>query len=159
MQYLKKLLHKMNVLGLSKMHFIQKTAPLVCLVLIALTNSLSCADEGADLQSFLEKNDGTEWLLLNDDLTVYIRFNNNEINLIEQWSYDKEFDCYEYDPNIFTPGDSEIKENSIDKLMIEGDVILSDYETMSFSVQDNILRVDIKLCEWQEERFLPKNIV
>ena len=151
MKSLKMIFHKMNVLRPSKLYFIEKTALIICLVLIILTNSISCADEGDDFQSFLEKNDGTEWLLLNDELTVYIRFNNNNINLIEQWGYNKELDCYEYNPNIFTPGDSKIKENSIDKLIVEGDIILSDYEYMTFSVQDDKLTVDIKLCEWQEE--------
>ena len=137
-----------------------KTSLIVCLILIVFTNSLSCSDEGDDFQSFLEKNDGTEWLLLNDDITVYIRFNNNDINLIEQWSYNKEADCYEYDPNIFIPGDFEIKENSIDKLIIEGDFILSDYEYMTFSIKDNTLTVDIQLCEWQEETvFFNKSFV
>ena len=128
-----------------------KISLVVCLILIIFTNSLSCSDEGDDFQSFLEKNDGTEWLLLNDDITVYIRFNNNDINLIEQWNYNKEFDCYDYNANIFIPGDIQIKENSIDKLTIEGDYILSDYEYMTFSVQDNTLTVEIKLCDWQEE--------
>ncbi len=119
--------------------------------MIVFTNSISCSDEDDDFQSFLEKNDGTQWLLLNDDNTVYIRFNNNKTNLIEQWSYNKEFDCYEYNANIFIPGDFEIKENTIDKLIIEGEFILSDYEYMTFSIQDEKLTVDIKLSEWQEE--------
>jgi len=141
----------MSVIRPSKKHFIKKTSLIICIILIVFTNSLSCSDEGDDFQSFLEKNDGTEWLLLNDDITVYIRFNNNEINLIEQWSYNKEFDCYDYNANIFTPGDIQIKENSINKLIIQGDYILSDYEYMTFSVQDNTLTVDIQLCEWEEE--------
>jgi len=141
----------MSVILRSKKHFIKKTSLIVCLILIVFTNFLSCSDEGDDFQLFLEKNDGTEWLLMNEDLTVYIRFNNNKTNLIEQWSYNKEFDCYEYNPNIFIPGDIEINENSIDKLIIKGDYILSDYEYMTFSVQDNTLTVDIQLSEWEED--------
>ena len=150
----------MSVIRPSKKHFIKKTSLIVCLILIVFTNFLSCSDEGEDFQSFLEKNDGTEWLLLNDDIIVYIRFNNNEINLIEQWSYNRELDCYDYNANIFVPGDFEIKENSINKLIIEGDYILSDYEYMTFSVQDNTLTVDIQLCEWEEETvYFNKSVV
>ena len=151
MESLKRFFQKMSVIHGSKTHFIKKTYLIICLILIVFTNSLSCSDDSDDFQLFLEKNAGTEWLLMNDDITVYIRFNNNKTNLIEQWSYNKEIDCYEYNPNIFIPGDIEIMENSIDKLIIKGDYILSDYEYMTFSVQDNTLTIDIKLCEWQEE--------
>lgn len=136
---------------LSKIHLTETIALLFTSILIAFSFMFSCSDEGDDFQTFLEKNDGTEWILLNDDLTVYIRLNKNKLHLIEQWSYNKESECYEYNPNIFSPGDFEIKENSIDKLVIQGDVILSDYEFMTFSREDNTLRVVIKLCEGQEE--------
>lgn len=124
---------------------------LYCLIFILLTFTISCSDEGDDFQSFLEKNDGTEWLLLNDDITVYIRLNNNKNNLLEQWCYNFETDCYDYNPNIFIPGDSEIKENSTDRFIIRGDIILSDYESMTFSVQGDTLTVNIKLSEWENE--------
>jgi hypothetical protein len=160
MKSLKLFFHKTGILRPSKIHFLEKIALVICLILIVFLNLLSCSDEGDDVQSFLEKNDGTEWLLMNDDLIVYIRFNNNKVNLIEQWSFNTASDCYDYNPNICIPGDFEIMENSIDKLTIKGDYILSDYEFMTFSVQNNTLRVDIELCEWQEETvYFNKSIV
>lgn len=151
MKSLKKILSKMNVFHLRELQFKKIISLFYCLILIVLTFATSCSDEGDNFQSFLEKNDGTEWLLLNEDLIVYIRLNRNKSNLLEQWSYNKELDCYDYNSNIFSPGDFEIKENSIDKLIIQGDMILSDFELMTFSRQDNILTVAIVLCEWQEE--------
>ncbi len=104
-----------------------------------------------DFQTFLEKNDGSEWLLRNDTLKVFIRINNNEINLIEQWYYIEESKCFDYNPNIFVPGDCRIKENSNECFTIAGDVILSDYESMTFTNQGALLRVDIVISEWENE--------
>ena len=97
------------------MNLIKKIALFTTLMLVVFTLSLSCSDEGDDLRTFLEKHDGTEWLLSKEDFntTVYIRLNNYEIKLLEQWSYNCEFDSYEYNSNIFIPGDFKIKENLI----------------------------------------------
>lgn len=141
----------MRILRLLRKHLVERMTRIVCLIWILFTIPISCSEEGDDFQSFLEKNDGTEWILFNDDITVYIRLNNNKTNLIEQWSYNKESDCYDYNPNIFIPGDFNIKENSIDILIIRGDIILSDYDYMTFSREDDTLTVKITLCEWQEE--------
>ena len=151
MKCLKKILSKMNVFHLRELKLKKIISLFYYLILIVLPVVISCSDEGENFQSFLEKNDGTEWVLLNEDLIVYIRLNINESILLEQWSYNKELDCYDYNSNIFSPGDFEIKENSIDKLSIQEDMILSDFELMTFSTQDNMLTVDIVLCEWEEE--------
>lgn len=146
-----KIFAEMCIYHLSKIHFIRIIILSFLLILMVSSVLFSCSDQGDDFQSYLEKNDGTEWLLSNEDLIVYIRFNNNETHLIEQWSYNKEIDCYEYNANIFSPGDFKIEENSIDKLIIQGDIILSDFENMTFTTQGNTLIVNIKFCEWQEE--------
>ncbi|MGA9270320.1 MAG: hypothetical protein WBV45_06835 [Lutimonas sp.] len=116
---------------------------------------LSCADDSIDsvedFQSFLEKNDGSEWLLRNDTLKVFIRINNNETHLIEQWYYLEESNCFDYNPNIFVPGNCTIKENSNECFMVMGDLFLSDYESMTFTNQGALLRVDITLDEWNDE--------
>jgi len=116
---------------------------------------LSCADDSTesieDFQTFLEKNDGSEWLLRNDTLKVFIRINNNETNLIEQWYYIDESKCFDYNPNIFVPGNCAIKENSNECFMVMGDLFLSDYESMTFTNQGALLRVDIRLDEWNDE--------
>ena len=112
----------------------------------------SCtADRGEDLRSFLEKNDGTEWRLINEDLTVYIRLNNDLEHLIEEWSFEEILICYKYDPNIFSPGSFNIRENSLNQLIVEGDIVLSDFECMTFTRQNDMLTVDFLLCDWQEE--------
>lgn len=128
---------------------------LQCLVVILTACLLSCSDDSSDsiedFQTFLEKNDGSEWSLRNDSLKVFIRINNNETNLIEQWYYINESKCFDYNPNIFVPGNCTIKENSNECFMVMGDLFLSDYESMTFTNQGALLRVDITLDEWNDE--------
>lgn len=117
---------------------------------------LACTNTSDDVQNihnvdFLYKNDGTEWLLSNDDLKVYIRLNDDVEQLIEQWSYQEDLDCYEYNPNIFSPGNLRIVENLTNEMTIEGDPVLNDYEHMTLSRQGNTLKVIITITEWQEE--------
>jgi len=126
------------------------------IILFVFTVILSCTDTGEDIESvniedFLKKNDGTEWLLSNDDLKVYIRLNNDLEQLIEQWRYNLELNCYEYNSNIFSPGNLKIVENSFNELTIEGDAVLSDYEQMTLTREGNTLKVLITITEWQEE--------
>lgn len=125
-------------------------------VLIILTSFFSCADSETDLSdvdliNFLNKNNGTEWLLNNDDLKVYIRLNDDSEQLIEQWKFQEEGACYEYNSNIFFPGTSKILQNNTSELRIEGDPVLSDYECMILSRLEDTLKVTIIINEWQEE--------
>lgn len=126
------------------------------IILLVFTAIFSCTDTGEDIEpinieNFLKKNDGTEWLLSNDDLKVYIRLNDDLEQLIEQWRYNLELNCYEYNPNIFSPGNLKIVENSSNELTIEGDAVLSDYEHMTLTREGNTLKVLITITEWQEE--------
>ena len=135
------------------MNLINKIALFLALILTVFALSLSCSVGDDDFRTFLEKHDGKEWLLSkeNFDITVYIRLNNCELNLLEQWSYNSELDCHEYNSNIFIPGDFKIKENSMNKLVVECDAIIGPFECMTFSIQDEALRVDIIISEWEEE--------
>lgn len=126
------------------------------LVLIVFAILISCTDSTDDLQDiyledFLQKNDGTEWLLSNDDLEVYIRLNDNLEHLIEQWRYLEEQDCFEYNPNIFYPGTAKIVVNHASELTVEGDPVLSDYEQMTLIREGNNLKVILTINEWQQE--------
>ena len=151
MKSIQNVLFKMySVLSL-RMPFRVKEKMLLFLFLMPFLFLISCAEEDDDLRTFLEKNDGTEWVLQNDSLKVFIRLNNDKEHLIEQWSFDKNSECYVYNPNIFSPGDFEIRENSIDQLVVLGDVILSDFECLTLSRQDSILTAHFLICEWQEE--------
>lgn len=126
------------------------------LTLIILAFIFACTNSNDDLQDidlvdFLEKNNGTEWMLTNDDLKVYIRLNDNPEHLIEQWSYNERQECFEYNANIFSPGTLKIIENETNELMVEGDPVLSDYEHMTLTRQHDTLKVIITINEWQEE--------
>lgn len=125
-------------------------------LLIIVSSFFSCTETDndlidIDLKDFLNKNNGTEWLLSNKDLSVFIRLNNNPEKLIEQWEYHEEQGCYEYNSNIFSPGTLKILENNSSELRIEGDPVLSDYECMTFTRQGDSLKVTIRVNEWQKE--------
>lgn len=116
----------------------------------------ACSDDAEEefnneFQTFLEKHDGTEWLLSNDDITVYIRINNDMEKLIEQWRFDHELNCFIYNSNIMNPGNYQIKENSRDTLIIDCDIILGDCDCMTFFCQEDNLMVEIKISEWEDE--------
>ena len=153
MQSLHRFLTSMSMSSFLKMYLVKKSPLYITLILAVFTFFLSCSDRGDDFQTFLEKYDGTEWLLSknNMDITVYIRLNNYSNKLIEQWSYNGEFDCYTYNPNIFIPGNFEIKENSMNKLVVQCDEVLGPFESMAFSIQGAALKVDIIISEWEEE--------
>lgn len=117
---------------------------------------LACSDDTEDefnneSQTFLEKHNGTEWLLSNDEITVFIRINNDMQKLIEQWRFDQEMNCFIYNSNILNPGNYQIKENTRDTLIIDCDMILGDCDFMTFFCQENILMVEIKISEWENE--------
>lgn len=138
------------------MEHVIKTGGIITLIITLFTFSISCSDDtidetSVDFKTFLEDNDGTAWLLSKDDTTLYIRINNDTILLIEQWIFNNELNCYTYNANIFNPGYYTIKENSINKLVIDCDPILGDCDCMTFSRQGNTLTVDIKISEWEEE--------
>lgn len=120
--------------------------------LLICTTLLCCTDDQDQVfRTFLEQNNNTEWVLSNPELSVYIRINNDQAHLIEQWRYDIEKDCYEYNPNIFNPGDYQIMENTEDQLIVSCDAILGDCDKLTFHLEGNTLQVDVKLSEFEEE--------
>lgn len=138
------------------MNSAKKIAIFVSLLFSFFAFYFSCTDDNEDeinneLQTFLEKHDGTEWLLSNDDIMVYIRINNDMEQLIEQWRFDYELNCFIYNSNILNPGNYQIRENSRDTLVIDCDIILGDCECMTFFCQENNLLVEIKISEWEDE--------
>ena len=142
--WISSLLAKMN---LSKINVLRLT-------LLFLISQLffSCSDDPEEVYStFLQKNNHTEWVLADPDLTVYIRMNIEKEHLIEQWRYLNDKDCFEYNSNIFIPGDYQILENSEDQLVVSCDPFLGDCLSLTFHMSDNDLQVDIKISEWEEE--------
>lgn len=131
----------------------------MALILTFCVFFISCDEDtideiSGDPLTFLEENDGTKWLLSNKDITVYIRINNDNIHLIEQWRMTEDLDCYNYNANIFNPGYYTIKENSANRLVISCDPVLGDCDYMTFSKQGSLLTVDIHISEWEEETVL-----
>ncbi|WKK66485.1 hypothetical protein [Lutimonas zeaxanthinifaciens] len=113
---------------------------------------ISCSDDIDEVSlTFLEKNHNTQWVLSHPELSVYIRINNEQDHLIEQWRYDSELECYEYNSNIFNPGDYQIMENTEDQLVVSCDAILGNCNKLTFHLEGNTLQVDVKLSDWEEE--------
>ena len=134
----------------------KKIAFYVTLLITVFSISIYCSDDTADepfedFQTFLEKYDGTEWVLSNEDIKLYIRLNTDTLQLIEQWSFHDELNCYIYNPNILNPGNYKILENSANTLVIDCDAILGDCDYMTFRIQENTLMVDVKISEWEDE--------
>lgn len=127
------------------------------LILISLLFSLqlSCTDDSEDtvevFETFLEKNHQTEWILSDPELIVYIRINDDETHLIEQWSYVTDKGCYEYNANIFLHGDYRILENSENLLIVGCDPVLGDCDKLAFHMEGTALQVDVTISEWEEE--------
>ena len=110
----------------------------IILGLIVSFNSCS-DDDDDDFQTFLERYDGTKWVNT-DELTFYIRLNDNTNKLIESWIlFD---DCYFYDVDFESEG-VELVENSKDKLIIkftdDGDIT-----TVTITMQGETLRAVVK---------------
>ena len=65
--------------------------------------------------------------------------------------FNDELNYYSYNSNIFNPGNFTIKENSIDILVIDCDPIVGDCDYMVITRQENTLKVDVWITEWEEE--------
>ena len=91
-------------------------------LLVSLSN---CTDDDPDdimVQNFLEKNDGTKWVVTEDDIIVYLRINNNLNRAVELWMKEinmgkgmTDDDCYYYSHDLFDNDEMEIGENSTNK--------------------------------------------
>jgi hypothetical protein len=140
---------------LSKQTGIKQLVLCLGALLLILSMLPSCADDPEEVfQTFLQKNDNTQWALSDGDLIVYIRINDDDMHLIEQWRYIREMECYEYNSNIFIPGNYAILENSENQLVVSCDPFLGDCEQLTFHIEGEALQVDVQTSEWQEETVL-----
>ena len=130
-------------------------------VLLGLIISLnSCSSDDETTKTFLEKYDGTSWLVPVSEETIYIRINDDLINFIEEWEYHESNDCYEYEDDFFDEGTFEVVENSENKLIIEYNYE-GDTETLTLTPQGAALKVIVDYSfdgeTWQEIIFLTKS--
>lgn len=141
-----------KILALSSCRKSIKKLPYLISLFLLFSMQLSCTDDTNEVfVTFLEKNHKTEWILADPDLIVYIRINDDETHLIEQWSYNDRMDCYEYNANIFLLGDYQILENSENLLVVGCDPVLGDCDKLSFHREGTSLQVDVTVSEWEEE--------
>lgn len=92
------------------------------LIAILLISFISCSsdDDGNidnSTQTFLEKHAGSTWVIQDDYENDYLRFINNLISPIEEWTYFEDQNCYFYYLIDFTDDfPLEITENLENKL-------------------------------------------
>lgn len=110
-------------------------------VLISLAISFNgCTDDNdVPIQTLLEKYDGTKWVNT-DEISFYLRLNDNTNKLVETWILFG--DCYFYSYDL--ESDSvEIIENSNSKLIIrytdDGDIT-----TITITIQEDVLKVFVQ---------------
>ena len=132
-------------------------------VLLGLIISLNgCSSDDETTKTFLEKYDGTSWLVPISEETVYIRINDDLIKFIEEWEYYESNDCYEYEDHFFEEGTFEVIENSENKLIVEYNYE-GDTETLTLTVQGDTLKVVVDYSfdgeTGQEILFLTKSSI
>lgn len=114
-----------------------------------MTFTVNCdSDDDDDIkdQTFLEKNDGTKWKILEDGILVYMRLNDDMNKPIEIWmknmDLDKRIDdpiCYYYSDDMLDVDEEgiEIIENSANKL----EFTYFGEETWEMAVEGNRLKM------------------
>lgn len=118
-------------------------------LLISLSN---CASDEKDKdflldQTFLEKYDNTKWTIIQDEMRIYLRFNNDMEKAIEMWMSELEIakliaseECFYYTAELMDTEEVEILENS--ELKLEFTYLGN--ETWTFSMEGERLKLVFK---------------
>jgi hypothetical protein len=114
----------------------------------ALASMTNCTSDDKDdivVQTFLEKNNGTKWVITEDDDLIYMRINDDMTKPIELWISDFDVakgladdDCYYYNDDLLEIEEMEILENSANKLTF---TYLGN-ETWSFTIAGDRLKME-----------------
>lgn len=110
----------------------------------------SCSDDDDDeitCSTFLECNDASKWKYVESDdgielITIFLRLNNDKDNPFEIWLKFLS-DCYEYGSSDNSESTFQIIENSKYRFIIKIIDGSDFYETWTFTVQDDILKIVI----------------
>jgi hypothetical protein len=116
-------------------------------LLAMLTFSLvSCSDDGDDNgASFLEKHGGTVWKFSQEGGTIYAKINDSESNSFEIWA--SLFDaCYIYE-SLAEAGNTQVLENTENKIVIRIDEGASEYTLLTLTVVGEILTINSEYYE------------
>ena len=89
----------------------------------------SCVSDQKDkdlisVQTFLERHDGTKWTVIEEEMRIYVRLNNDMDKALELWISELELaklitykECFYYNPEMLNAEEVAILENSESKLV------------------------------------------
>ncbi len=112
----------------------------------------SCISDQKDkdllsIQTFLERHDGTAWTVIEDDLRVYIRLNNDKDEDLELWISELELaklmtkkECFYHNHEILNAAEVEVLEHSGSKLAF---TYLED-ESYTFTIDGERLKLEFE---------------
>lgn len=83
---------------------------------------------------------------ITNNANVYVRINDDRNKLLEEWDYNEEGSCYDYEDEFFKDGTYEIIENSKDRLVIQ--YSNEGYsETLTLNVEGENLKVVVNYSD------------
>jgi len=121
-----------------------------CIGLVIAYNSCESDQKDKDLiiaQTFLEKHDGTKWTVIEEDMRIYIRLNNDLDKDIEIWMAELGFEnlmaskeCFYYSQELLNTEEVAVTENFGGKLAFTH----LENETWTFSMDGDRLKLEFE---------------
>ena len=121
-----------------------------CIGLVISYNSCVSDQKDKDLivaQTFLEKHEATKWMVIEEDMRIYLRLNNDKDKDLEIWTAELGFEklmaseeCFYYNQEMLNPEDVEVIENYGSKLAFTH----LDTETWTFSIDEKRLKLEFE---------------
>lgn len=122
----------------------------LCIGFVISYNSCVSDQKDKDLtvaQTFLEKHDGTTWTLIEEDMRIYVRLNNDFDKDMEIWMAELGFEklmaskeCFYYSQELLNTEEVEVLENFGSKL----EFTHLDDETWTFSMDGERLKLEFE---------------
>ena len=123
---------------------------IACIGLVISYNSCASDQKDKDLiiaQTFLEKHDGTKWAVIEEDMRIYVRLNNDMDKDIELWMAELGLEilmaskeCFYYSQELLNTEEVEVLENFGGKLAFTH----LDNETWAFSMDGERLKLEFE---------------
>jgi hypothetical protein len=124
-----------------------------CIGLVISFNSCVEDQKDKDLilaQTFLEKHKATKWTVIEEDMRIYVRLNNDKDKDLEIWMAELGFkelmaskECFYYSQELLNTEDVEVIENFGSKLAFT----YLDNETYTFSIDEKRLKLEFETLD------------
>jgi len=118
-----------------------KSKWIIVLFLMTLTLVESCSEDDDILpDNFLEKFDGTYWKMEENEGSIFLKFNNNQLIPIELWMTLVEEHCYLYSTNL-DEGTITILKSLENRLEIKTSETAQNYSILTISVVGETMQI------------------